>query len=478
MKIQNRSVVEAGFWNLLERIYSQLVRFVINVILARLLFPSDYGIIGMVSVFLAISQSFVEGGFINALIQKQDRTENDFSTAFYFNLVLSVLLYLVLFVIAPLVGQFYNVPDLKVVMRVVSLSIILNALSVVPRSILAIQLDYRKQAKATGAAITISGLLAILFALIGLGVWTLVLQSIIMALLNSIFLIILVNWKPKRVFSYASFSQLFRFGSKLLIVNLFDRVFRNSYLIVIGKIYMPEQLGYYTRAEQFSLLPASNIAGVLQNVTFPKMCEFKDDLYQLKKYYIRNVKFSSFVTFPLLLFLAFFSKPIVMVVLTERWIEITPLLRLLAFLGIMYPINFLQVNLLLSRGLTDLYLKIEFVKKILAVIVLLFTARAGISTIIYGQIIIAVISLTINTVVTSRVIEYRIIDQIVDILKFLSIAFFALIISYFFSTFFHLDLLKLICGFFSTFAIYALVVMITNFQNMRNELRLIFLKNK
>lgn len=469
-------IVIAGFWNFFERFYNQIIILILNIILARLLYPDDYGMIGMITIFLAISQSFIEGGFINALIQKQNRTENDFSTAFYFNFFVALLFYFILFLIAPWVSNFYNVTELTQIMRVITISILFNSLSIVPRSILAINLNFKKQAKGSTAAITISGLISIYFALIGLGVWTLVIQSITLALLDSLFLFILVKWKPKLIFSVDSFKDLFGFGSKLLMANLIDRIFRNIYLLIIGKFYATDELGYYTRADQLSQIPATNISGIIQSITFPKMCELQDNIPQLRINYVRNIKFASFISFPILLFVSFYSEPIVLFTLTEKWIRVAPLLTLLSIAGLIYPINFLNMNLLLAKKRSDLYLRLELIKKVLIIVVLIITVKMGISAMIFGQIIVAILSLFINSYYTNKMIKYGIIKQLMDIMPFMIIAIISIVLSLFVSSYFIDNWLIILLGFGTSMILYLSVIYLSNLKNIRYEIITIFKK--
>ena len=462
-------VFNASLWNILERVYTQALRFILNIILARILFPSDYGIIGMLAVFIAISQSFIEGGFINALIQKQNRTERDFSTIFFFNVITSVLIYILLFIAAPYVSEFYNEPSLTKLMRVLTISIIFSAFSIVPISKLHIDLEFKKQAKVTVSATTISAIGAIYLAYDGFGVWALVFQSIVTVILQSLFLLIIVKWKPKFVFDKKSFTDLFSFGAKILVVNLFDRVIRNLYIIIIGKFYSADQLGFYTRAEQFSQLPSSNIAGVFKNITFPRMCEIKNDLEKLKSYYIQTVILSSVITFPILFYVSFFSESIVILTLTDKWISVSPLLKLLAISALIYPINFLNTNLLLANKRSDLYLYSETIKKILIIAVLILTVKHGITIIIYGQIFVAFSSLIINSFYTNKLINYNIIKQLLDILPFLIISFFSFYLAYNLMQRFSQDLIKLILGFAVGLFVYFAILYISNVKNLRNE---------
>jgi teichuronic acid exporter len=462
-------VFSAGIWNLIERTYNQIISFGLNIFLARLLFPSDYGMIGMIAIFIAISTSFVEGGFINALIQKQDRSEDDFSTTFYFNISIAIVFYLILFFSAPFVSLFYNEIQLTNVMRVVSLSIIFNAFSIVPRTKIAINLDFKKQATITSIAITTSGIISIILAYKGVGVWALVFQSISVSFLNALFLALSVKWRPKLNFSIKGFKELFSFGSKLLISNLIDRIFRNINYLIIGKFYSAAQLGFYTRAEQFSQLPSSNIAGVIQSVTFPKMCEIQNNNLLLRASYIRYIKIAAFLTFPILLFLSFYAKPLIIAVLTEKWIMSAPLLSLLSIVSLLYPINFLNMNLLMAKRKTTIYLKLELIKKGLIIIMLIITVRFGITAIIYGQILVAIISLYINSYYTDKIIDYGFFKQLNDLFPLFLVALFSVIISYFLTNVFINNLLKVATGLLIMPTIYFSFFYLTNLKNIKKE---------
>ena len=465
--IKNK-VLNATLWNIFDRFYSQTIRFILNIILARILFPSDYGLIGMLAVFIAISQSFIEGGFINALIQKQNRTEKDFSTIFFFNIVVALFIYVLLFLAAPYVSVFYDEPTLTKLMRVLTVSIVFSAINVVPISMLHINLDFKKIAKVTVIASSISAIVSIYMAYAGYGVWALVLQSIITVILQSLFLFIITKWKPKFLFDKSSFIDLFSFGSKILIVNLFDRLIRNLYFIIIGKFYSVDQLGFYTRAEQFSQLPSSNIAGVFKNITFPHMCEIKENLEELKLYYTKTIMLSCIITFPILFFVSFFSESIIVFTLTEKWISASPLLKLIAISGLIHPINFLYTNLLLAKKRTDLYLYSETIKKLLIIVILILTVKQGIIIIIYGQILAAFLSLLVNFIFTNKIINYSLINQVQDIIPFLLISYCSFYMSFILMNNFSNEFFKLITGFVIGTVINFLLLYSTNFKDLRN----------
>ena len=243
-------------WSCVERFSVQGIQFVIMVIMARILLPSDYGMIGMLAIFIAIAQTLIDSGFSNALIQKKDRSEIDYSTVFYFNIAVGIVLYFILFFSSPLIARFYNTPQLTGLTRVLALNLFINSLAVVQRAILSIKIDFKTQAKASFSAAIISGIVGIVMAYTGFGVWSLAVQTVLNAFVNTVLLWIFSKWIPLKVFSFESFKKLFTFGSKLLASGLLDTIYRNIYTIVIGKKFASTDLGYFTRADQFAQFPS------------------------------------------------------------------------------------------------------------------------------------------------------------------------------------------------------------------------------
>ena len=250
-------------WSCVERFSVQGIQFVIMVIMARILLPSDYGMIGMLAIFIAIAQTLIDSGFSNALIQKKDRSEIDYSTVFYFNIAVGIVLYFILFFSSPLIARFYNTPELTGLTRVLALNLFINSLAVVQRAILSIKIDFKTQAKASFSAAIISGIVGIVMAYTGFGVWSLAVQTVLNAFVNTVLLWIFSKWIPLKVFSFESFKKLFTFGSKLLASGLLDTIYRNIYTIVIGKKFASTDLGYFTRADQFAQFPSSNLTGII-----------------------------------------------------------------------------------------------------------------------------------------------------------------------------------------------------------------------
>ena len=308
--LKNKTI-HGVLWSAIERFSLQGVQFLINIIMARLLLPSEYGLVAMLAIFLQISQVFIDSGFTNALIQRKNRTEVDYSTVFYFNIFISVVFYLILFIVAPWIAGFYHMPVLIAITRVIALNLIISALSAVHRTRLTINIDFKTQSKASLIAAFLSGGIGIGMAYLGYGVWALVFQSILNSLFLTFLLHYFVKWRPLRVFSICSFKSLFNFGSKLLLSSLLHTIYRNLYTLVIGRKFSARDLGYYTRSEQFAVFPSSNLSAIISRVTFPVLSSIQDDDVRLFVAYRRYIRFASMVIFPLMVGLAVLAKPTV-----------------------------------------------------------------------------------------------------------------------------------------------------------------------
>jgi len=442
-----QKVVKGLFWSTVERFSAQSIQFILGIVLARILLPSDYGLIGMLAIFLAVSQTFIDSGFGTALIQKKDRDDLDFSTTFFFNFGIASLFYILLFFFAPLIAEFYKQPILIILTRVIGLVIIINSFAVVQRTKITILLDFKTLTKASLISIIFSGGIGIYLAFTGFGVWALVWQTLIQRSIELIILWDHSKWLPRKGFSKHRFKSLFSFGSKLLASGLLDTVFRNIYLIVIGKMFSAASLGYYTRAQQFNNFPSSNITGIIQRVTFPVLSELQNDNTKLRDAYRKIIKLSALIVFPLMMGLAALAEPLIRVVLTEKWIETVWMLQLLTFAGMWYPIHALNLNVLNVKGRSDIFLKLEVAKKILVTIVLVISIPLGIKAIIIGQIITSYIALMLNTHFTKRMIDYGFLQQMKDLFKVLILSFSMGIIIHFTIMLINLDMLKLITGF-------------------------------
>lgn len=402
-------------WSSVERFSVQGIAFLVMIVMARILTPEDYGLVGMITIFIAVSQSLVDSGFSQALIRKQDRSETDNSTVFYFNIVVGLVLYLILFFCAPLIASFYKEPLLTPLTRLISLSIIINSFVVVQRALLTVKIDFKTQAKASLSAAIVSGIVGITMAYTGYGVWAIVWYQLTNLALNVSLLWIFSKWRPVWSYSWKSFRELFGFGSKLALSGILDTLYRNIYLIVIGKVFKAADLGYYTRAHQFADFPSSNVSGILQRVTFPVLCTIQDDLPRLQSVYRRFLRVSAYVVFPLMTELAAVAHPFILLVLKEQWLFSATLLSIISLGMMWYPVHAINLNLLQVRGRSDLFLRLEIIKKILGVIMLVITVPMGLVAMCVGTVINSIIALVINTHYTGKLIDVGFLTQMRDL---------------------------------------------------------------
>ena len=404
------------FWSSVERFSNQGVQFIFSIVLARLLSPSDFGIIAMITIFFAVAQSFVDSGFSNALVRKTDRRDEDLSTCFYFNIAVGFAAYIVLFLIAPLVANFYNQPILSPIIRITGLGVVLNSLCVVQQALFTIRIDFKSQAKVTLSATIISGIVGVVLAYLEYGVWALVWQGVVLSLVRMGLLWLMSKWCPKTGFSKDSFHYLFGYGSKLLASGLLDTIYNNIYPIVIGKFYTPAQLGNYSRALTFAQLPSSNITSILQRVTFPVLSTIQNDMPRLQTNYRRLLKLSAFIVFPLMMGLAAVAFPVIRIILTPKWEGCSLYLQIICFALMLYPIHAINLNLLQVKGRSDLFLRLEVIKKIVGVCIMCITIPLGITAMCIGMVASSLIALFINTFYTGKLIDIGYLKQMCDLL--------------------------------------------------------------
>lgn len=411
--------VKGVMWSSIDRFSTQGIQFVFSILIARLLLPEDYGVVAMLNIFLAVSQTFIDSGFGAALIRKSDRTEIDFSTVFYFNIAVGVLFYVLLWIASPFIAAFYGIPLLEDITKVVALNLVFNSLSGVQNAKLSIAIDFKTRAKISLTGALLTGAVGLWMAYSGFGVWALVAQSVFGSLLNTVLLYWLVRWRPQWAFSWKSFREMFSFGSKLLASGLLDTAYRNVYTLVIGKFFSSSTLGLYSRADGLAQYPSSNITSVLQSVTFPVLCSIQNEPERLANAYKRFLRLSAFVVFPLMVGLAAVADPLIRLVLTDKWEGCIYLLQIICFGLMWYPIHAINLNLLQVRGRSDFFLKLEVIKKVQGVIVLCVTIPFGIVAMCYGRIVGSLLSLIYNTYYTKKLIGYGYLAQMKDLLHIL-----------------------------------------------------------
>lgn len=421
--IRNKTVKGVG-WSFADNMFNQGITFLVGLVLARILSPEEYGLIGIIMIFIALFNSIVDSGFSSALIRKNDVTDTDYNTVFFTNMVVSIILFLLMFFAAPLIADFFNQPQLLMLSRVMAVVIIINAFAIIQKTILIKKVDFKTQTKISLIASISSGVIGIGMALAGYGVWSLVGQQISRQLINAFFLWIWSSWYPKLVFSLQSFKELFGFGWKLMVSSLIDTVWKEIYQVVIGKCYSAETLGQYTRAKQFDSIFSSNLTSVVQRVSYPVLSKIQDDKERLKLAYKRIIKTTMFVSFCCMLGLAAIAEPMIVTLIGEQWLPAVPFLQIISFSLMLYPLHALNLNMLQVQGRSDLFLKLEILKKTIALGPLLAGIFWNIYSMLIGSVITGFISYYLNAFYSGRFLNYSIWEQIKDILPSFGVALF------------------------------------------------------
>lgn len=409
-------------WSFIDSIAGQGITFLVGLILARLLTPSEYGLIGIITIFIAIFNSIVDSGFSSALIRKNDARDADYNTVFITNLAVSIVLYLILFLSAPAISRFFVQPQLLPLLKLMGLIVIINAFAIIQRTIFIKNLDFKTQSKVSLISSIFSGIIGVIMACCGCGVWALAGQQISRQLLNSTFLWVFSNWCPKLKFSFRSFNELFNFGWKLLLSSLIDTIWREGSQIVIGKCYSSSSLGQYTRAKQFADLFSSNLTSVVQRVSYPALSSIKDDKQRLKLTYQRVIKITMLPTFVLMLGMAACSKSMIFILVGEQWLQCVPMLQIICTYGMLYPLHALNLNMLQVQGRSDIFLNLEIIKKIIAIGPLLLGAFVGIFSMLAGTVVTGIISYYLNAYYSGPFLNYSIKEQVKDILPSFGVA--------------------------------------------------------
>jgi len=411
-----QKTINGMIWTISERLGLQLLQLVVSIILARLLQPAEFGLISMLMLFTAIAQSLLDSGFGSALIQKKDATQTDASSIFFFNIFIGIILATILSLGAPLIANFYQQPILIPLTRVLSLNLIINAFSVVQTSLLTKNMDFKAQLKVSIASVLISGTAGIIMAFQGLGVWSLVVQMVLNQLIRAILLWIVSSWRPAAEFSYLSLKSMFSFGSRMLVSGLIDTFFNNILQTFIGKIFSAVDLGYYTRAKTMETSATFATSASLGQVTYPALTPFQDNDVLLKKAYRKTIRLSLFFHFPLMIGLWAIADPLFRFLLTDKWAPSIPYFQILCFAGLLYPLHVLNLNILKVKGRSDLFLRLEIIKKAVIILVILVTYRWGIIALLFGQIGISIFAYFINSYYSGRLIDYKQCDQLLDLM--------------------------------------------------------------
>jgi teichuronic acid exporter len=469
--MQNTSLkstaIKGVVWSAVDKFAVQFGQFVVGILLARILLPEDFGLIGMLAIFITLSQTFIESGLGIGLIQRQNRSEVDFSTLFLFNLAVSSFFYLLLFLSAPFISSFFEQPQLTDLTRILGLILFLNAFAIVQRTKLTIAIDFKSIAKSNVIGMITGGLCGVIAAVNGYGVWSLVIQMLIGSFASSLSLWLLSNWIPSIIFSKESFKSLFGYGSKLLMAGLYAQILNNVYNICLGKFYPTASLGYYTKAKSFADVSAGTVVSIIQQATFPILATVQHDKEKLVSIYSRMIRMSAFLIIPLMTLIALLAKPIVILLLTDKWIALIPLLQWLVFSRVFLPMSSLNMNLLNAVGRSDLFLKVDLSKLPLTLLAMAITIPLGVKAIVIGHVATSAIFFVINAYLPGKFYGYGAIKQLKDMLPF-SIAAIGMAISIFAMSYFVENLiLQLFLGSILGFITYFFICWLLKLEELK-----------
>lgn len=467
-------VVNKVLWSSFEKISQQGIQFVVGIIMARLLTPEDYGLVGMVMVFISFSMLFVDGGLTTALIAKKDSSEKDYNTVFLFNIGVSLTIYILLFLGAPLIASFYGIDKLVSIIRVLSIVVIISSLSAIQFTQLNIRMEFKELALVSVPAVIIAGICGIISAYSGFGVWSLVVYQLVLVSTRLFIVVVINRWMPNFIFNTESFRELFGFSSKLLASSIIDKIYMNAFPLVIGKFFSSEVLGIYSRGEQFGKMPVGITGDVLNRVTLPYMSSIQDDNLKLKDLYRKYILTSSFVIFYILVLVVVCAKPLVLVLLTEKWLEVVPIMQLLCVAVMLDHIGTLNRNLLYVKGRSDWALKLEIIKKTISIVIFIISVKWGIIGICIGQLIYGLIAPALNSHYTKRLIGLSLWSQYNCFVNLFLIAIASAIIPWFLLESFDSYFVQIIVGGFS----FTIIYIVLNFFFRTSALSMIYAMTK
>lgn len=414
--MQNKNIIVNFFWRFAERSGAQLVTFIVSIVLARILAPEDYGKIALITVFTTIMQVFVDSGLGTALIQKKDADDLDFSSVFFFNFAMCLILYAIMFLAAPFIADFYRDDSLTAIVRVISLTIIISGVKGIQQSYVSRNMLFKRFFYATLGGTIFSAFFGIALAYAGGGVWAIVAQQLSNTAIDTLILWLTVKWRPKKMFSWNRLKGLLSFGWKMLASSLLDTVYTNLRSLIIGKMYSSADLAFYNQGEKFPNVIATNINTSIDSVLLPTMASEQDDHVRVKAMTRRAIKTSTYIMAPLMMGLAFCAEPIVRLVLTDKWLACVPFLRIFCITYMFYPIHTANLNAIKAMGRSDLFLKLEVVKKAVGMVLLLSTMWFGVMAMAYSLLVGMVTGMIINSWPNRKLLNYAYWEQMKDIL--------------------------------------------------------------
>lgn len=418
-----KQAVSSIFWSSIQQFGTQGISFIVSIILARALLPAEFGLIAMLTIFISLGTSLVDSGLTQSLIRTRDLDEDDYSTVFYFNLAGSVVVYLIAFFLAPFISRFYNQALLTPILRLYTVTFVINAFAAIQNTRLIKKMDFKTQTKVAIPSLILGSTVGLILAFNNYGVWSLVWSNIAQSLAMTMQLIFWSKWIPGFVFNLKKFKHHFHFGMKLMFSGVLDIIYTNIYTIVIGKFFAPSQLGYYNRADTLQMLPVGNLNAIITKVSFPLFSSIQNDDIKLKIVYKKIMQMVLFVITPTLVLMGVMAEPMFRLLFTDKWLPAVPYFQILCINGILYPIHSYNLQILNVKGRSDLFLKLEVIKKILGVAVIIVSFQYGIFGLLYGSVITSILCFFINTHYGGRFLDYPSWEQIKDIVPILLLSF-------------------------------------------------------
>lgn len=416
-KITKKDILSSLFWKLMERGGTQGISFLVSIILARLLLPEEYGLIALITIFITLANVFVQSGFNTALIQKKNADEKDFSTIFYVSLLIATLLYILLFFLSSKIANFYCEPLIVPVLRTLSIILFFGAVNSIQIAVISRNMKFQKLFYSSIGAIVISGIVGVVLAYRGFGIWALVGQQVSSQFITTVMLWFTVKWRPKLVFSVDRLKTLFSYGWNILVASLIDTLYLEIRSLIIGKIYSPEMLGYYNKGKQFPTIIVNNINGSIQSVMLPAYSSYQEDRKRVKDMVRRSIVTSSFFVFPLMIGLAIVAEPLVEMVLTEKWLNSVPFLQIYCASYALMPIQTANLQAIKALGYSNIFLRLEIIKKTIGLAILFISIYYGVYAIAWGVFLSNLISTVINVYPNIKLLSYSLAEQIKDIVS-------------------------------------------------------------
>lgn len=460
-------------WSFAEASGFQFLKLVINIILARLLSPGDFGVIGMLAIFISLCQNLSDSGFSQSLIRNVKADTKDFTTVFYYNLSISVLLYCIMFFTAGLIADFYAEPILKSLTKIAALNLVLNSFGLIQQTLLIKAINFKKSAIINLNSTLVGGVVAIVLALMGAGVWSLVAQTLTASFLKNTFLWLSSDWRPERKISRLAFEENFSFGSKVMMVGFINTIFNNIYSVVIGKRFSSTELGYYTQALRLQAMPLEVITSSILNVTYPVLSNFQNDAQFLRDKLFNILKLMTFMNLPILALLAITAKPLVLLLLTEKWASSINFIIILGFQSLIYPIDGLYSNILKVRGKANLFLAIEIAKKLFIVAAIIITIRMSLIYVIVGQVVAYYFGFILNASVITASMKMNLLHYASYFIKMIILTFTSAIISYIIGLSYEHQILVLFSNMLIMILLFILFVKLFEIEELSEALKLI-----